>query len=86
MKVGRVILVMLSLLSGPSSSAVIRSGVLGALGGVVSMITVKVVEATLVLPATSDAVAVKTCDPSLSVPVLGKVHVPLVEEATVPRE
>ena len=55
----------------------------GTAGGVVSIATT-CMRLPEVLPATSVAVKVNTCAPSDSVPVLGKVQLPLPSAVTVP--
>src|SRR3954453_4029493 len=57
-KVGVATLVRLSVLDEPESEAVARSGAEGAVGAVVSIVTDRPVEAVLVLPAASVALAV----------------------------
>ena len=63
-KVGVLSLLRLSELELPLSLLVAKSGVLGALGAVVSTVTVKLEVAGLVAPVMSVAVAVKLCEPS----------------------
>jgi hypothetical protein len=86
-KVGVVSLVMSSVLEDPKSDAVVKSGVPGAEGAEVSMVTESPEEATEVLPAVSLCVAVMLCTPSLRVPAvsvaLPPLHVPLDPVATV---
>ena len=55
----------------------------GTAGGVVSIVTQFMLLGE-VLPATSVAVKLNTCVPSDSVPVLGKVQLPLPSAVTVP--
>ena len=55
----------------------------GTAGVDLSIVTVEL-PTMLVLPATSVAVKVNTCAPSDSVPVLGKVQLPLPSAVTVP--
>src|SRR5207237_2867542 len=57
-KVGVVLLVMLSVFEEPVSLAAARSGAVGAVGAAVSMVTERPPEAALVLPAASVALAV----------------------------
>ena len=57
-KCGCWVLVILSLSSKPVSSVVNKSGTLGTLGGIVSILTNVVVASSLQLPATSFALAV----------------------------
>ena len=59
MNVSTVFFVILSVDELPESLAVIKSGVEGAGGAAVSIVTTKFAEAPLVLPAASVAVAVK---------------------------
>ena len=59
LKVGVVTLVMRSLLELPLSEAALRAGVEGAIGAVVSMTTVEVLEAALTLPAESVALTLR---------------------------
>src|SRR5688572_24256995 len=68
--VGALTLVMLSLLELPLSLAIARSGVEGAVGGVMSMVIFSAAEAAETLPAASIAVAVNACPPPASVAVL----------------
>src|SRR5437879_5134243 len=72
LKVGVVALVMLSVLLLPVSEAAIRSGVDGALGAVVSIVTDRAPDATLTFPAMSVtfSVAVMLCTPCVRVDVL----------------
>ncbi len=69
-KVGVVSRVRLSELEEPVSLAGSRSGMLGAAGAVVSMVTASTVEAAEVLPAASVAVAVMLLTPSASAVVV----------------
>jgi hypothetical protein len=69
-KVGAVTLVILSVLDGPESDAVARSGADGAAGAVVSIVTDRPVEATPALPAASVAWAVMLCVPVASADVV----------------
>ena len=62
--------VMLSVLEEPESDAAARSGVLGAVGARVSMVTERLDAAALVLPAVSVAVAVMLCVPAASAEVV----------------
>jgi len=64
-KVGVVTLVISSLLDVPLSLAAVMSGVEGMAGAVVSMVMLSALDATLVLPAASVALAVMLCVPSL---------------------
>jgi hypothetical protein len=66
-KVEVLSLVMLSVLELPVSLAAAKSGVEGALGAPVSIVTLKFDEAALTLPAASVAVAVNACGPSARV-------------------
>ena len=61
---GVVLLVTLSVLELPVSLAAAKSGVEGAVGAPVSIVTPKFDEALLTLPAASVAVAVNVCVPS----------------------
>src|SRR4051812_6697577 len=63
-KMGVVTLVTLSVFEKPLSDAAVRSGVEGAAGAVLSMVTERAAEATPVWPAASLAVAVILCTPS----------------------
>ena len=65
-RVGVVTLVMLSVLLLPESDALARSGALGAEGAVVSIVTVRAVDAAPVLPAASVTLALSVCAPSVS--------------------
>ncbi len=67
MTVGVVLLVMLSVLLPPESEALAKSGVPEEPGAVVSMVTVRPVEAAPVLPEVSVTLVVSVCSPSLSV-------------------
>src|SRR6266571_1540464 len=60
-KVGVLSLVLLSVFDDPVSLAGSRSGVEGALGGVVSMVMIRAAEAGEMLPAASVALAVMLC-------------------------
>ena len=64
--VGVVTLVLLSVLLLPESDALARSGALGAEGAVVSIVTVRPVDAAPVLPAASVTLALSVCAPSVS--------------------
>src|SRR5882672_5475832 len=66
-KVGVVALVMLSLFEEPESEAALKSGVEGAAGAEVSMVTESAAEAVPTLPAASVAVAVMLCVPWLRI-------------------
>src|SRR4051794_23270058 len=79
-KVGVVTLVILSLPELPLSDAVARSGVEGAAGAAVSMVTASVPEAALVLPGASVGGAVMLCDPFVRVE-LAIVQLPPVATA-----
>ena len=67
---GAVEFVMLSVLEEPESVACVRSGVEGAAGAVVSTVTDSPLEATLLLPAASVAVAVMLWVPEPSAVVV----------------
>ena len=56
-----------AVVDAPVSDAAVRSGADGTAGGVVSMVTGKAADATLMLPATSVALAVMLCTPSARV-------------------
>src|SRR5436189_207047 len=73
LKVGVVLLVRLSVVELPLSLAAVRSGVEGALGAAASIVTLRVLEAVPVLPATSVALAVMLCGPLLRVVVRAMV-------------
>jgi hypothetical protein len=77
--VGVVSLVRLSVFEQPRSLAAVRTGVVGAAGADVSIVTLKAPEAGETLPATSVSLAVMLCMPSLKVLV---VIVAVVELAT----
>src|SRR5205814_2229002 len=83
LKVGVVLLVRLSVLELPVSLAAVRSGVVGALGAPVSMVPPRALEALLLFPATSAAVAVMLCRPPLKL-LLVLVQLPLPSAATMP--
>ena len=70
-------MVRLSVLELPLSVAAVRSGVAGATGAAVSMVTLKAADATDVFPARSVCVAVILCTPSLRVLVVTDVLPPL---------
>ncbi len=78
-----VSLVMLSVSDNPVSLAAARSGVPGASGAVVSMVTVRAEEAAEVLPAASVAVAVMLLTPSVSVAVV-MLQLPAPSAVAVP--
>src|SRR5207248_826026 len=67
LKVGVVAFVILSVLLLPVSDAAIRSGVDGAPGAGVSIVTDRAADPALTFPATSVAVAVMLCVPSVRV-------------------
>jgi hypothetical protein len=69
-RVGVVMLVMLSLEDEPVSDAVARSGTDGTAGAVVSIVTARPEEAALGLLAASVAVAVMLCTPADSAEVV----------------
>ena len=69
-KTGVVTLVTLSVFDAPLSEAAVRSGVLGAAGAVVSIVTDNAAEATLTLPARLVAFAVTEWVPWPSVPAV----------------
>jgi len=83
LKIGVVVLVRSSLLLVPLSSALLKSGVPGALGAVVSIVISKLLEALLTLPAVSVTLAVSVCAPSLKV-VLVILQLPLPSAVVVP--
>src|SRR5215472_18508508 len=80
---GVVTLVMLSVLDAPESDAAIRSGVVGAAGAVVSMVSDKAPEATLTFPATSVAVALMLRTPWLRVELV-MLQLPLPSAVALP--
>ena len=63
LKIGVASLVTLSVLDVPVSEAVVKSGMLGAAGAVVSIVTASPVDATLTLPARSVCFAVSVWAP-----------------------
>ena len=65
--VGVVVLVMLSVLLEPESDALARSAAPAADGAVVSIVTVRLADAELVLPAASVTLVVRVWSPALSV-------------------
>src|SRR5205085_504504 len=80
-KVGVVLLVRLSVFELPVSLAAVRSGADGVLGAAVSIVMLRALEAVLVLPATSTAVAVMLCVPMARI-LLVMVQLPLPSAAT----
>src|SRR5437588_124636 len=83
-KVGGVLLGRLSVVELPLSLAAVRSGVEGAVGAPVSIVTLRALEAVPVLPARSVALAVMLCGPSVRVTVLVMVQLPVPLAAPVP--
>src|SRR4029077_18043097 len=69
-KVGAIMLVMLSMVDVPLSDTAARSGVPGAAGAVASIVTVRATEAALMLPARSVALAAITWAPSVNATVV----------------
>ena len=82
LKVGVAALVLSSLFELPLSEAVARSRAVGAAGAEVSTVTVSAVDATLVLPARSVALAVMTWLPLLKVGLV-RLQAPLVSADTL---
>src|SRR5712672_217432 len=82
-KVGVATLVRLSVPDAPESEAVARSGVEGAVGAVLSIVTDSPVEAVLVLPAASVALAVIVWLPEASVEAV-MLQLPLPSAVPVP--
>lgn len=78
-KAGAVLRVMLSVFEAPVSLVAAISGADGAPGPVMSRVTLRAVEAALVLPARSVALAVMLCVPSVSAAAM--VQTPLVASA-----
>ena len=83
-KVGVVAVVMPSPLEDPVSLAGSRLALAGVLGAVVSIVTASALEAALVLPATSVALAVTECTPWLKVELVID-QAPFVSAVALPR-